>query len=374
MNTLKKALLWLWLLTKRLYKKPAFLLILVLIPLLTFGYRAATAEDSGIITVALAQEGEDTLAEKLMDSIDTSQLIRHIICKSPEEAKKLVTYGKADAAWIFPEDIPNRMGEFLTDPTVENAIVTVYQREETATLRMAREQLAGALYGQLAESYYLHYIRETFPQLDLSDEALMEYYKNTSLTDELFQFETTGTAKETADHYLLTPVRGLLAVVMVLCGLSTAMFYIKDVSFGTFSHISRKKRLLPELASQTVSVVNVGVVVLLTLTLSKLGGDLGKEILVLLFYCGCVVSFCMLLRRLLGSLRLLAGVTPLLVVAMLVLCPVFLDLGSLRTVQYLLPPTYYINAMYATHWLLAMPVYTLCCSALYALLGALGKE
>ena len=37
MNSLKKAALWMWMLTKRLYKKPTFLAILVLIPLLTMG-------------------------------------------------------------------------------------------------------------------------------------------------------------------------------------------------------------------------------------------------------------------------------------------------------------------------------------------------
>ena len=57
-----KLCMWFWLLTKRLYKKPAFLAILVLIPVLTFCYKAATQADSGVMTVALAQEGKDPLA------------------------------------------------------------------------------------------------------------------------------------------------------------------------------------------------------------------------------------------------------------------------------------------------------------------------
>ena len=53
---MKKALLWLWMLTKRLYKKPTFLVILVLIPALVLCYSAAAKEESGMITVALASE------------------------------------------------------------------------------------------------------------------------------------------------------------------------------------------------------------------------------------------------------------------------------------------------------------------------------
>ena len=44
MKLCKRGLLWLWLLTKRLYRRPAFLVILVLIPTLIFGYTAMTRE------------------------------------------------------------------------------------------------------------------------------------------------------------------------------------------------------------------------------------------------------------------------------------------------------------------------------------------
>ena len=65
-----------------------------------------------------------------------------------------------------------------------------------------------------------------------------------------------------------------------------------------------------------------------------------------------------------------AGVMiPLLIVAMLLVCPVFFDLGALRMVQFLLPPTYYINGVYNTRYILYMAVYTLGCGSLYWLWG-----
>ena len=53
---MKKYLLWLWLLTKRLYKKPTFLAILVLIPLLVLGYSAVFFLAGSWITVRRIRE------------------------------------------------------------------------------------------------------------------------------------------------------------------------------------------------------------------------------------------------------------------------------------------------------------------------------
>ena len=53
---------------------------------------------------------------------------------------------------------------------------------------------------------------------------------------------------------------------------------------------------------------------------------------------------------------------PLLAVVMLLVCPVFFDLGMVRTVQFLFPPTYYINGVYQSRYLLYMTVYPLCCA------------
>ncbi len=41
-------------------------------------------------------------------------------------------------------------------------------------------------------------------------------------------------------------MRGLLALLLVLTGLASAMYYYKDVEHGTFLRLSRRKRrLLP---------------------------------------------------------------------------------------------------------------------------------
>lgn len=368
-----KLLMWFWLLTKRLYKKLSFLAILLLIPALVLGYGAAAKGDSGMITVVLAQKEDNPSAEALIQTLeDSSQLIHYEICPDAQTAEELVRGGKADMAWIFEDDLDAKLQAFLSQPREKNAMVTVLLREDNVTLRLAREKLSGALYQALSPRIYISFVRENVPELaNLSDEALLEYYNTHEIASELFAFDDTDSAMASTQtvHYLTAPVRGLLAVVIALCGMATAMYYMQDTRRGTFAWVSTRALPAVELGCQLVSLVNVAAVVLLALALAGQTGSFLLELPAALLYCLCCAAFSMLLRRLCGSVRILATLLPLLVVVMLVLCPVFFDLGALRSFHYLLPPTYFIQAIYNTKYFLYMAVYTGICLGLYFLLG-----
>ncbi len=368
-----KLLMWFWLLTQRLYKKPTFLVILLLIPALVLAYGAAAKEDSGMITVALAQKDNDPLAQAMIQSLDgSSQLIRCQICDDAKTAEDLVRGGKVDMAWIFEGNLEEKIRAFVDQPKKKNALATVLLREDSSTLRLAREKLSGTLYHALSQEIYLSYIRENVPEFEtLSEEALAQYYSSQEMTDTLFVFNDADASLENTQtvHYLTAPVRGLLAVVIALCGMATAMYYMEDRRRGIFSWVSVRLRPAVELGCQLVSLVNVTAVVLLALALSGQAGGLLAELAAGLLYCLCCAVFSMLLRRLCGSVRVLATLTPLLVVVMLVVCPVFFDLGFLRPFQILLPPTYFIQSVYNAKYLLYCAGYTGVCLGLYGLLG-----
>ena len=367
MKKLKKALLWLWLLTKRLYKKPTFLAILILIPLLVLGYQGISQGDSGMITIALAQEADDPIAQQILADLQSSgQLFRYQVCATPEEAETLVKSGKADAAWIFPDNMESHIDAFLDDPGEDTSFVHVIQQEKNIALLLTRERLCGAIYHHVSERFYLRYTRGEFPELQgLSDEELMTYYDSIDMMENLFVYDTVSNQKVQETHYLMAPVRGMLAIVIVLCGLASSMYYIKDCGLGTFGWVSHRMRPLPELLCSWVAVLNVGIVSLIAMVFSKVSGKILVEIPVLLLYTLCVCAFCMMLRALLHSIKAIGTLIPVLIVVMLLICPVFFDLGVLRMYQFLLPPTYYINAAVNPMYIVYMVLYTLLCSGLY---------
>lgn len=379
MGKMKKLLTWIWLLNKRLFRKPTFLVILLLIPVLVFGYGLAAQGESGMVTIVLAQEGEDPLSELVIgDLMGSSKLILFRECEDLDSAVDQVAHGKADAAWIFPEDLAERIEDFTADPDPDNAFIRVVQREEKVMLMLTREVLGGKVMDLCSERIYINYIRGHLPELDgLSEEELLELYDTTQLSGQLFQFEQTDGSvvdQEEVAGYLLTPVRGLLAVVIVLCAIATAMYYVHDSKAGTFAWMPERQRPLAELGCQMVSVTDLSVAALLSLLAIGMAGDLLWELVVLLLYSLCAAVFGMLMRRLCGSIRALGALLPLLVVAMLLVCPVFFDLGVLRSAQLLLPPTYYINAVYNSDYVLYMLGYIAACGAVYWAAGKLLKR
>ena len=128
-----------WLLQKRLLKKPAFLAILLLIPLLVGAMSlVSTGESSGILSVALvAQNSDDPLSREILSTLTgSSKLMVFTVCDSPAQASELVETGRADAAWIFPDGLQEKMEAFINHIHARNAFVVVVQREDNVLLRL----------------------------------------------------------------------------------------------------------------------------------------------------------------------------------------------------------------------------------------------
>ncbi|MBQ8769081.1 MAG: hypothetical protein IJZ15_05510 [Oscillospiraceae bacterium] len=372
---MKRLCKWFLLLNKRLYKKISFILILLLIPVLVFSYSTAAEESSGVITIALAQVGDDEMASGVIDSLlEQNSLIRFLSCETPQSAKDLVSDGEADAAWIFPRDMEEKVYRFVATQSRKDAFIQVVERDSSVPVILAREKLSGAMYANCSKAMFISFIRNNVPELnDKTDAELLTHYDAISVDGDFFRFsfmESAESAQEAHDaNYLLTPVRGLLAVVTVLSALAASMYYMRDRSAGTFSWIPERKGALVEFGCQMICVLNVSAVILIALSFSGLSASLGREVLILALYAVCTALFSMTVRRLCGTLTTLGTVLPLLIVVMLVICPVFFDLGMLRALQYIFPPTYYINAQYSDRFLALMGVYSFALLLVYYLTG-----
>lgn len=365
MKKLQKLLCWMAFLWKRLYKKATFLLLLISIPFLVLGYNATAREDSGVLTIALASRSPEVeaLTRSVWDELQESQLILYVETESPEAATEMVRRGDADTAWIFEENLEHKIYDFVARRSRQNAFVTVIEPEDRVMLKLLREVLSGTMFPHCSQALYLTYLRENAPELQsLSDEQLLTYYENAGFDENLFLMTdiegNVGKPEESAS-YLLTPIRGMLAVVVVLAGLASAMYYIRDEELGTFTLVHQQAKPLVELGCQLISGVNVLIVVLLSLMLTHQAAGFGRELVTALLYGLCVAAFSMMVRRLAGSIRALSMVIPILVVIMLVICPVFFDLGVLRQSQLLFPPTYFIIGAYNEKYLVYMVLYTL---------------
>jgi len=371
-----RMLKWFWMLSKRLYKKPSFLVLVLLIPLCVAFFAGAAQEDSGFVHIVLAcEQADDPIANAVMaDLVSQDGLIRFTQHPTTQEALEAVQTGQADEAWIFPADTQGQIDGFVTGKA--KYIVKTVTREETVTTKLSREKLAAAIYPYCAKAYYIDYVRSEFSQLDhLTDQELSVYFHEVKVNENLFVYGNPADLSGDQNiNYLTAPVRGLLAVLMLLCGTAATLYYFQDEAAGTFAWVRQNRKGLTALCCVVTATVNIAVILLLSLCFSSLAGNLLREIGALVLYALCCGAFCLLLKQIFSTVRTFAAIVPLVAVIMLGLCPVFFDFRGWFVWQHLLPPTYYINASYDSRYFLYMLGYIPACLALTALLSCLRRK
>lgn len=351
-----KGFLWAALLTKRLYKKWTFLLLLALIPALVLGYGMVDKSDAGVLTIALScQDWEDEAAAEMVRSLQSgSQLIRFQVYPTEEAAEDAVKSARADAAWIFLEGTQERLEAFAHGFSNRDAFIRVVEREELVSTILAREKLSAAAYTQVGEALYLQYLRAKVPALDgVSQDEFLEYFRQVNLNGQLFAFDSQGQeATEQEASYLTAPVRGLLAVVVVLSGLAGVMYHQQDKAAGTFAHVPENRGFLLEMGCHLLILTNVLAVAEVALILTGDTRSFWPESGAFVVFLFCCLGFSMFLSTLLSHRNAMAVALPVIAVAMLAVCPIFFDLGFLRRFQLLFPPTYFLRGLYQPRYLL----------------------
>ncbi|MEE0264989.1 MAG: ABC transporter permease [Acutalibacteraceae bacterium] len=380
MQKLKKLLLWYLLLTKRLIKKPVFIIILIMIPVLVLSLNLIAKQDSGVLTIALAQEDtSDEMSCEIINSItEEKSLIKYIYC-TPEEAERAVKEGTADSAWIFRDNIKERIDTLVTDISKRNYIVTVVEREHTVPVLLSHEKLAGVLYTACSESLYLQFARNNTEELKaLSDDELMKYYNEIHKDGRLFEYcysDSDASAQQVIETDLLvTPIRGILSVLVILCGLACAMFFMQDEEKGTFAWVSYRVKPFMAFGYHFTAIILVAVAMFVSLAIIGVSTSFLREIIMIILYTLACTGFCMVIRLLCSNIKVLAVLTPFIVIALIAICPVFLDFKILRPVQALLPPYYYLNALYSNSYLIYMLLYAVAAFITYALISKLKNK
>lgn len=353
------------LLNKRLFKRPSFIVILCLLPLLVAAMAFAAQSDSGIVSVSLARrDPADAKAAEIIEKLNsTSRVINFTVCDTVEQAEENVRSGKDTAAWIFEENTAERIEKFVADPTERNFIVTCCVREDTPLLRVSCEKLYATLYAESTRPSLIRYARRTAPELDgVSDGELMEYYDSLNISNDLFTFSYVDSGASLKDmketSYLVTPLRGLLAVMTVLCGLAVSMFWLQDKERGAFVWISRRRRPFFSFVYHLTALLDAGAVMLVSLYVAGIAVGFWREVAMTALYAVACTGFCILVRTLCRSLTLLGTVTPVIILGLLVACPIFMNFEIPLAVRLLLPTDYYLDCVHDFSRMGALALYT----------------
>lgn len=373
---MKKRLVWFALLNKRLFKRVSFWLILAAVPALVLALSLLSGQESGVTTVAVyAEDASDPAAGDVLRRLEAQKsVVRFLSCDSEREAKRLVQTCRADTAWILPADLSERIDQRGGGESTR--LVTVYAREGDDILRsLTREKLFAALYPTLAYNVYTHYVLDTLrPDPAPSAQELERYYHSIERHDRLIELNFLDGSEGTDTGYLVMPARGLLALLVMMAALASALYYLHDEASDSFVWVPRRRRRLLPYLCHLIPALDTAVVVVAALLLSGLGVAWYHELALMALYVLACVAFSELMRQLAHSTARLGVAIPILMLAMLALSPIFFDLRRYRVLQLLCPPFYYLNGAHNPMYLAFLAAYALAAFALSYALGRLRER
>lgn len=368
MRGIRKAILYYVLLSKRFLKKLSFVLLLCAIPVLALCLRNISEQDSGMIRIALFMEDpEDETVRALVEELtNANSVLRCFPVEEEATARKMVIRGDVDAAWIFQKDFMQNIKAMIANGMKGDGPILVVEQEDNVVLQLARIKLFGALYPSLSYALFQDFVYSDLG-VEITEEELRSYYDLFEKKDDLFRFASSGANEHSVaqSNYMTAPLRGMLAILIVLCGFAADMFFLQDKAGGVLDAFSLRKRRRSAYIYQLAAMVPAAVAVLTALfLLGDFGGAAGELLLMVLYLADCMV-FCNLIRCISGTAGCLGAGIPILTLGMLVICPVFFNLRQLRAVQYFLPPYHYLSAAHT-----GLRSHEIAVMALFAVIGA----
>lgn len=337
---------------KRLFKKPSFLIILLLMPLFSACImHFSTTEKSGL-NVALYNAGSDGMSSRMEEYLlGLDGMIQFESCDSANEVHDRVKYRDSDCGYIFPADLTKRLAEGVSLGAIESV-----KSPGTTMISVANEFVIAAFLHtysyDILENYTLH-SKDTghFSKEEIRSE-LFDYYSKYLFSDDTFSFTYKNASDELIDDinvipdFLVHSVYGIGALFILIAALAGAIMAYKDEKDGVFSVFPPLQKAILQYMDILVPAFLCGIVAVINCFVLEGTSGILSELLrsaAFVFLCS---GFCFFLKIWIPSPVVFSSSLPVLIIGSLLFCPVFLDLSAfiprLTTVKYLFLPTYYL--------------------------------
>lgn len=400
---------WFFLSCKRYLRKFSFLLILLVLPAATFAIRKLEREEGQEVRIAVCTEGEETvgkrqsgkepqdpleemLAESLarQDAETDRGLFRFYRCEDEEQVKAQVASGQAECGYVISGDLRRKLEE-----QNYKRCIRVYSAPSTVLAELSTEVVFAALMKLYDREIFLDYVAKselvqkselgakpepeagsgTGTRVKMQSEAEQgavqdsesgnqvlalagELYDKWMNNGSTFRFEYRRLSraerekeregkKVEQEPVRVFPVRGIVAVYLLLAGLYSAVMLGTDEQNGLFVPLSPGMRLACRLAALAAPVF---LSALSALGALKTGGCMQEPVREIIAMGSYVVAVCLFawgMKSVCRRPQAVCCMIPLFLVGSLVFTPVFVDirqfLPALGWVEKLFLPSYYLR-------------------------------
>lgn len=360
---MKKFIVWMEMTFKRLFHRKGFLALLLALPLIGAYTRYWEANHTTGVEVGLLQSQEPLAQKTISKLLKNEGLFRFVTFTDKAELVRSIETRKIEAGVIFSKDLTARLDSGNPDGSIE-----LLQSPSSVTQGMVAE----VVFSELLQDYSPRIIARIVKgagifqgkEADVT-QRIIDNYNVRAKKGGSFQFkyqELSGqkAAKKGLD---LFPLRGLLAIFIMLTAWIMVLSWYKDQEGKIFNAFPGSKRPWAGLTGVLLPVLLMTLAGYLLLIVSGKGGNPILEFLQLLFYAGSITTFLYGAKIFFKNPIAYGALMPVALLGSLVASPTILDLSSLIPNINLLGkfffPSYYLamsqqGALWAVLGLLAL--------------------
>ena len=337
--------------TKRYLKKPFTWLILLIIPALcvfiklnkdainsheiTVGFNIGDTEDED------SRELNNLLTDKLSNS---TSLYKFVEYNDLDKMVNDVQSTSIECGYYIPGDMFVRL---INDEKED--LINVYISPSTTMNPIINETLYSYIFNILETERLKIYlsdrsiIKDKFEDNTYNTADVSRIYNEIFAGDKPFHFDLSGNPTEysiTTKSIILSPLRGLLAILIILSGFTGALEFYKDQENPIF-HKQRIRLiyiLVPSILTFISSFISLSILSMHSFSISEFGN--------LLIYTLASIAFVYLLSLIIKRPVFFASLIPIFIIGCLIFTPVFINIGefipTLKPISYAFLPYYYL--------------------------------
>lgn len=356
---MKKIMTWIWLFQKRILKKPMFQITILLIPILLFLLFTFNKSSDSLVRVALISGDDEYSQNFVQDLLDSSNhIISYYECDDEIQMRKDVLTGKAECGYIMPDNMQKRIAQFSAKN--KQGIITAIVKKESISTKIVNEIIYGKLFSERAYPVLKDFINEKQPDRLTSgeDEKMYDIFSKYRIEPMMFSFEYANGSKndllnndDGTDNYYMLPVRGLLSVLIMVSSMSGILMLSNDDRKGTWGFIKLSSRPGFNYFYIFMSILPIAICSLAAIFITGINTNILNEIRLMILYTLLLTGVGNLLKALIKNIYVLCSLIPVTVLLSLIICPVFIDIGSIvpqaKFVRLFLPTNYYLDSIYS---------------------------
>lgn len=349
---MKKVCLWIWLLLKRQIKNPAVIVFLLGMPLTAvIVMQIPEMNEAQLPRVGIVISNGDEISEKVLNQLTNGKYsMEFYSASSYEDLREDVRTGAAECGYIFH----SQMTEKLKNDDYADMIVQL-QNGTDFVPSMAKEIVFSALFSVYAKDMAVEYVASS-PIFDkYADRAKQlvansydQYLSGASTFYMKFSrldMEDAAEVVSIGDTTGSFPVKGILAILVYLAGLFGCVQWKMDEKKGVFLTLPYGFRIASRPLYALIPTVLFAISAELTFFFSHTP-NMAAELWRMPLYIVAIAAFSWILNLVTPSARAMVSIIPVLLIASLVLCPVFINVltyvPAAKHLARLLLPYYYL--------------------------------